>query len=168
MQMAEHVHTLRPVETAVVGHPPSYHRVDDLREVLQALVIPGGSQAPLTNGGPNRRRSRRADGREEADEALPLAILGQARLEGVPQEIERHVRIIPRPAISFAVHNPSLHGMKRQMALFKAATDGIQHLTSFLLCPAMDDGIVRIPLESDARELPLHPAIERVVQKEIG
>src|SRR5262249_34745508 len=36
--------------------------------------------------------------------------------------------------------NPSLHGMKPQTALRKAATDGIQHLTSFLLRPTVDDG----------------------------
>ena len=32
----------------------------------------------------------------------------------------------------------------------------------------MDDGIVRITLEPDARILPLHPQIERVVQEQIG
>jgi hypothetical protein len=58
--------------------------------------------------------------------------------------------------------------MKPQMALRQAATNSLQYRTRFLLCSAMDDGIVRIPLELDARKLPLHPAIERVVQKEIG
>jgi hypothetical protein len=58
--------------------------------------------------------------------------------------------------------------MKLQTALLKTATDSIQHRTRFLLRPAMDDGIVRVPLESDTREVPLHPDIERVVQKEIG
>jgi len=58
--------------------------------------------------------------------------------------------------------------MKLQTALLKTATDSIQHRTRFLLRPAMDDGIVRVPLESDTREVPLHPDIERVVQKETG
>src|SRR5262249_41051237 len=120
------------------------------------------------NGGPNRRRGLRTDGREEAHKALPLAILGQTRLEGVPQEVERHVRIFSGPALSLAVDNPSLHWMKLQTALLKAPTDSLQHLTRFLLRPTMDDGIVRVPLESDAGEVPLHPDIERVVQKEIG
>ena len=58
--------------------------------------------------------------------------------------------------------------MKLQTALLKAATDSLQHLTGLLLCPAMDDRIVRIALESDTREVPLHPDIERIVQKEIS
>src|SRR5262249_56821768 len=166
--MPKNEQTLRPIEPAVGVRPPPYHRIDEVREVLQALVIPGGSQAPPANGAPNRRSGLRADGREEAHETLPLAILGQARLKGVSQEVERHVRLSPGPAISFAVNNPSLHRMKLQTALLKAATDSLQHLTGFLLCPAMDDRIVRISLESDAREGPLHPDIERIVQKEIG
>jgi hypothetical protein len=32
----------------------------------------------------------------------------------------------------------------------------------------MDDGIVRVALEGDAREGPLHPMIERIVQEEVG
>jgi hypothetical protein len=32
----------------------------------------------------------------------------------------------------------------------------------------MDDRIVRIPLEGDAREGPPHPEVERIVQEEIG
>src|SRR5229473_1705779 len=110
--MPENVHTLRPIESAVVVHPAPYLWIDELREVLQALVIPGGCQAPVTNRGPNRRGGLRTDGREEAHEAFLPAILRQTRLEGVPQEVERHVRIFPGPAISFAVDNPGLQGMK--------------------------------------------------------
>jgi len=92
----------------------------------------------------------------------------QTRLEGVPKEVERHVRVFPGPAIFLAVDNPSLRRMKLQTALHKATTDSVQHLTSLLLSPAMDEDIVRISFESNAREVPQHPEIERIVQKEIG
>src|SRR5229473_3976804 len=166
--MPEYVHTLRPIESAVVVHPAPDLWIDELREVLQALVVPGGCQAPLTNGGANRRGGLRTDGRKEANEAFPLAILGPTRLEGVPQEVERHVRIFPGPAIPLAVDNPGLHRMKLQTALRKASPNSIQHRPSFLLRPTMDDGIVRIALEVDVRKRPPHPRIKRVVQKEIG
>ena len=87
--MAKDVNTLRPVEAAVVVPPTTYHGVDELREVLQALVVPSGGQTPLTNGGANRVGGLCTDGRKEANEAFPLAILGPTRLEGVPEEIKR-------------------------------------------------------------------------------
>src|SRR4030095_4891782 len=117
-------------EAAVVVHPATYHGIDKLREAPQSLVVSSGAQAPSPNGGPNRGRGLRTDGREEANEAFPPAILGQTRLEGVPQEVERHVRIVTGSAISFAVDNPSLHGMKLQTALRKASPDSLQHLPS--------------------------------------
>src|SRR4029453_19340266 len=39
VQMPEHVHTLRPIESAVVVHPAPYLWIDELREVLQALIV---------------------------------------------------------------------------------------------------------------------------------
>src|SRR5262249_54553944 len=37
--MPKNAETLRPIESAVVARPPPYHRIDQLREVLQALVV---------------------------------------------------------------------------------------------------------------------------------
>ena len=58
--------------------------------------------------------------------------------------------------------------MKLQTASQESIPDGFQHRLSLPLTPALDDGIIRITLELDVRERPLHPEIERVMQEEIG
>jgi hypothetical protein len=42
------------------------------------------------------------------------------------------------------------------------------HQVRFPLCSAMDDDIVRVPLERQMRPISPHPQIKRVVQKQIG
>ena len=58
--------------------------------------------------------------------------------------------------------------MKLQIALSESTPDGFQDRPSLSLTPAMDEDIVRIAFELDARKCPLHPEFERVVQEEIG
>lgn len=58
--------------------------------------------------------------------------------------------------------------MKLQTALLEPAPDGLQHLAGLILALAVDDGIVRVPLELDVRENPSHPMVEHVVQKQVG
>jgi hypothetical protein len=58
--------------------------------------------------------------------------------------------------------------MKLQTALREPTTNSVQHSPSLSLTSAMDDGVIRIALELDARKRSLHPEIKRVVQKEVG
>ena len=168
IEVTEHLNALRAVKPPVVVHPSPHHRVGQASQILQTLVVPGGRHSPLANGLPDRLGGLGADRRQEADEVLPPAVLRASRLEGVAEEVELDMFVPPRPVVILAVHDPGLLRMKLQAAFCKATPDGLQHRSSFLLAPAVDDGIVRITLEADARIVPLHPQIERVVQEQIG
>jgi hypothetical protein len=99
---------------------------------------------------------------------FPQRFFARRALEGVAQEVERYVLVLPGPIVVLAVDDPSLRRMKLQTALLEPTTDGLLHRTGLPLAPTVDDGIARITLERDAREGPLHPLIERVVQEEVG
>ena len=57
--------------------------------------------------------------------------------------------------------------MKLKPAIRKSHPDGFQHRPRLFLTPAVDDAIVRVPLERIVRKGPLHPRVERIMQKEI-
>src|SRR3954447_12500601 len=145
-----------------------HHRVRKASQILQALVIPGGRHPPAADGLPDRRRGRGADRRQEADEVSPPPVLRPSRLEGVAEEVERDVFILTRPVVVLAVDDPGLRGMKLQTAVRQTTPDGLQHRPRLRLAPAMDECIVRVALEPEVRVDPRHPAIERVVQEEVG
>jgi hypothetical protein len=58
--------------------------------------------------------------------------------------------------------------MKLQTALRETTPDRLQHRLCFRLAPAVDEGIVRVALEPEVRVDPRHPAIEGIVQEEVG
>ena len=57
--------------------------------------------------------------------------------------------------------------MKLQATVCKAIPNGFVHRPSFLLTPAVDDGIVSKSFERVVREGSLHPRIERIMEEEI-
>src|SRR6185295_10224373 len=139
--MAEDLNAPRPIELAVVVHPATHRRIDEPSQVLQALIVPGRRQPPLADGCSDRFGGLDADRWQEAHERLAPAILGPTRLEGVAQEVERYVLVLPTPIVVLAIHDPGLRGMKLQTALDEPIPDGLQHLLGLPLAPAMDDGI---------------------------
>ncbi len=126
---------------------------------------PRPSHPPFADGLAHGLGGFGADCWQEANEILRPAILCPSRLKGVPKEIERDVLESPGPAVFLAVHNPGLLRVKIQTALLEPTPDGLQHLAGLLLALAVDDGIIRIPLELDVREDPSPPMVERVVQE---
>jgi len=66
-----------------------------------------------------------------------------------------------------AVDNPGLVGMQPQPDLAQPDGDPPTHIPNLLLAEAMDHNVIAVPFERDARELPGHPLIERIVQEEI-
>src|SRR5213594_3901505 len=96
--MAKDLNTPRPVEPPVVVHPATHSRIDETRKIFQALVIPGGSHPPFADRPPDLLGRLRADRRQKAHEELPVAILCSPRLEGVAQEVERYLFVLPAPS----------------------------------------------------------------------
>src|SRR6516162_6634136 len=50
IEVAEHLETLRAIEPPVVVQQAPHHRIGEARQILQALVIPGGCHPPVANG----------------------------------------------------------------------------------------------------------------------
>ncbi len=98
-----------------------------------------------------------ADRRQEADEVLALPVSRPSWLECVAQEIERHIFMTLPASGILAVDDPGLLRMKLQTALGKALPDRLHNRPSLALAPAVDNCIIRISLETQMRERPLHP-----------
>src|ERR1700674_31171 len=168
IEMSEDPNTLRALKPPVVVHPATDRGVDELRQILQRLVVPGGSQTPLADRGANRLGCLGADRRHEAHEEFSLPVLDPPRLEGVAQEVERYVFVLPVPIAVLAIDDPGFCWMKLQLAPLEPAMDGCQHLLGLRLALAVDDNVVGVPLELDPWELPPDPDIERIVQEHVG
>src|SRR3954466_6362678 len=65
--------------------------------------------------------------------ANTCSLLRPSRLEGVAEEVERDVFILPRPVVVLAVDDPGLRGMKLQTAVRETTPDRLQHRLCFRL-----------------------------------
>src|SRR2546425_13103144 len=83
IEMAKDLNTLGPIESSVVVHPATHHRVDDSGQVLQPLVVPGGGHLPFGDGLPNRLGGLGTHRRKKAHEEFSPAILCPSRLEEI-------------------------------------------------------------------------------------
>ena len=78
------------------------------------------------------------------------------------------VGMVSAPIIILAVDDLCLLRMKRQPAFHKPLLKCIPQRRCLLLTPAVADRVIGIALKRDAGMVPLHPLVERVVEKEIG
>jgi hypothetical protein len=122
---------------------------------------------PLPHGIAYRFRSFVADCRNEADEKPSRAFFCSPRPKREAQEIELLLRIFSSPIIILTVNNPRLLQVKLQPTFRKSPFN--RHPKSFRLgfAPTVTNPIIGIPLERNPRIPPLHPHIERIMQKEI-
>jgi hypothetical protein len=167
VEMPEHLNALRAIEPPVVIQPAPHHRVGEARQILQALVVPGGCHPPVADGLAYRFGCFGTDRRQETDEELSPPVLRSSRVEGVPEEVELDILVRSPAVIILAVDDLGLHWMKLQTALCQACPDDIEHKPRLLLTPAVDNRVVSVPLERDARKGSLHPRVKRIMQEEI-
>ena len=148
---------LRAVVPPVIVHPSPHHGIDQLCQVFEPLVVPNRGYPPCADGLPDSFGRLGADRRQETDEVLALPVSRPSWLECVAQEIERHIFMTLPASGILAVDDPGLLGMKIQTALGKALPDRLQDRPSLALAPTVDNCIIRISLETQMRERPLHP-----------
>src|SRR5262249_33440745 len=98
VEMPEHLNALRAIEPPVVVQPAPHHRVGEPRQILQALVVPGGRHPPVADGLAYRRGGLGADRRQETYEKLSPTGLCSARVERVPEEVELDI-LVRSPAV---------------------------------------------------------------------
>src|SRR5215468_3208193 len=125
-------------------------------------------QLPSSNLVPDFLPRLLRNGWTETTKDLPLPSVRYPRPKRVPQKVELFVRVSPLPIGILAIDHFRLLRMQFQSTLLQPCRYLDTHQVRFPLCSAMDDNIVRIPLERQMRPVPAHPHIERVVQKQIG
>src|SRR5215467_3184687 len=139
IKMAKHLNALRAIEPPVVIQPAPHHRVGEVRQILQTLVVPGGCHPPIADCMADLLGGLGADRRQEADEELSPPVLRSPRLEGIAEEVELDVLVRSPSIIVLAVDDLGLRWMKLKPAIRKSHPDGFQHRPRLFLTPAVDD-----------------------------
>jgi hypothetical protein len=124
-------------------------------------------QAPLPHGLTNRLCRLIADRRIETDKESTPAVLRSPRPKRIPQEIEFLLRRIPSPVIILTVNNLRLLQVQFQPTFSKTPLNRHPKTFRFGFAPTVTNPIIGISLERDLWIIPLHPLVERIMQKEI-
>src|SRR5262249_28823947 len=131
-------------------------------------VVPRGGQPPVTDRRSDRLARLVTHPRQEAHKELPSVVLGPSGPKRVAQEVELDVLVLALPVAILAVDDPGLLRMKLQTAFRQSRPDRLQQLLCLSLTLGVDDHIICITLERDARVIPLHPVVEGMMQKEVS
>ena len=106
-------------------------------------------------------------GLKPQNSVLSRKCLNQSGPKAVPEEVKFDVRILAFALPVLAVDDLGFRRMHLQAALCQASLKlGLEGL-GFLLVPAVNQSIIRIPTPRKVGVCPRHPEIERVMQKQI-
>src|SRR5215472_13216013 len=154
-------------ETPIVVEPSPKFGIDLPGKLLDGLPRTA-MQLPPSNLIPDFLPRFPRHGWTETTKALPLPTVRFPRPKRVPQKVELLVRVTLLSIGILAIDHFRLLRMQFQPTLLQPCRYFDTHQVRFPLRPAMDDDVVRVPLERQMRPVSLHPHIERVVQKQIG
>jgi hypothetical protein len=156
----------RSIVATIVIEPPSEHRIEHLREIVERLVT-----APMHSPAPHRVAHLlgclRTDSRGKVGEVTSKAILRLARAKGKPEKVKVLLRIRSSPHTILAVDDLGLLRMYLQPTVSQALSERRLELLGLLLTRAVTERIVGIAFKENARLVASHPDIERIMQKEI-
>src|SRR4030042_675768 len=124
-------------------------------------------QAPFPHRLAHGLRRFIADGRIETDKVLTLRVLRSPGPKRIAQEIELLLWVGLSPPIILAVDNACLLPMKFQSTFSKPLLNRRPKTYSLGFTSTVANPIIGITLKRDLRIMPLHPLIERIMQKEI-
>ena len=147
--------------------PAPEDRIEHDRQVGQALIA-FQLKMPTTYRLPHRLEGITADRRSEVHIDPAVFVHRFARTEGVAEKRELNTVEISLPIDVFAVHDPSFLRMQFEPTLTKPLTHLLQDKLGLQETPAVDDPIVGIAAEPHAAQMTPHPAIEGIVQEQIG
>lgn len=154
-------------EAPIVVEPPPKFGIDLPGKIFDGLPRTA-MQLPFADLIPDSLRRILRDGWAETTEALPLPTVSLPRPKRVPQKVKLLVRVKLSPIAILAIDHFRLLRMQFQSTLLQPCRYFDTHQVRFPLCPAMDNDIVRLPLERQMGPVLAHPQIERVVRKQIG
>src|SRR5215813_12582423 len=100
---------------------------------------------------------------------MPPALLAHHSWpERVAEKVELKGRMVLAPTLILAIDDFRLFRMQRQSAFSKPRRKSSPQCCGLVFITTVTDRIIGIALEQYVREVPAHPQIERIVQKEIG
>src|SRR6516164_7117472 len=141
------------------------------------LNIPARSSRPLslrrcidpTPDSPTDRRERLCAGcRTERDAHAPDPLAHHSWPERVAEKVELKGRMVLAPTLILAIDDFRLFRMQHQSAFSKPRRKSSPQCCGLVFITTVTDRIIGIALEQYVREVPAHPQIERIVQKEVG
>ena len=158
----------RRAEPPVVVDPATNARVEHPREIIQGLVT----------SSMHRPTPERSDciavsafvltaGLNETP-IPPALLLTTPRPERVAKKVELKGRVIFTSTFILAIDDLRLVRMQRQSALSKSRLKGSPQRRGLVFSTTVTNRIIGIAFEQYVREVPAHPQVERIVQKEIG
>ena len=156
---------LGAVEGTLVVDPASHVGVHRSREIAKGRAA-AQVQPPASDRVADRFRGLVRDRRAEADEHRAAFAEGCSGTKRVAQEVELLVLVRAGAVRVLAVHDARLVRIALQTDLRQPLGDRVEHDLRLRLAVAVQDHIVCVALERDARELPAKPQIERIVQED--
>ena len=157
----------RLVEVTVVVDPALDVRSEHPRQILQGVVGPM-VQRPPSDCLPDRLERSRTSRWQEGS-AIATAVPDRlSRTKGVAEKVKRLDRKVATPVRVLTIDELRLRRMKNQPTGPEADLQGIPEPARFFFGSAVADNVVRVSLERDGREAPLHPPVESIVQEQIG
>ena len=106
----------RRIISTIIIHPTAYERIDERRDLFEALVVASRTNPPRTDRGTDGISRLGAHAREKADKQFAPAVLGSTWTKRVAQEVELGMFMRAASVIVFAVHDLGLLRMELQAA----------------------------------------------------
>ena len=157
----------RRTEPPIVVDPATNVRIEHTREIIQAFVTPP-MHRPTPDSPTDRRQRLCAGCRTERDAHAPDPLAHHSWPERVAEKVELKSRMVRAPTLILAIDDFRLFRMQRQSAFRKPRRKSSPQCCGLVFITTVTDRIIGIALEQYVREVPAHPQIERIVQKEVG
>ena len=138
-----------------------------MRDILEASIYPIPYVRPA-NYRSHGFQGRATHGGVKTEEQLPLRVARRPSTKGVTEKVERRHGIARAPIAILAIHNLRLLGMQFQPTLLKAMRQSFDEFSGLPQRATMCESVVRVPTPGNARKVPGHPDIKRVVQKQVA
>lgn len=167
VQIAQRRVKRRLIVTAIVRNPAPNDGIEHTRQVVDPLVNTA-TKLPIANFLSDRLGRRIAYTGTEVDEEFSPPILRASGSEGIAQIVEFLVEIVSSSIIILAVDDLRLGRMKLQFAFGKTSLKRTLQGLRLALAATVAEDIIGKTLERDFWIVSDHPAVERIIQKEIA
>lgn len=167
IQVFPHGRHRRLIESTIILMPATKYRVEHGRQVSHALVT-FQLKMPTAYRLSHCFEGVAADCGCEIHIDPTILVDCFTRTEGIAKKRELDTLEISLPIDVLAVHDPGFLGMQFKSALTKPLANLVQGKFSLRQTPAVHNSIIGIAAKAHAPQMTTDPAVEGIVQKQIG